>query len=84
MRAAAQEELGRVLVQAGGRIQPTADGALTVIGLDSAAIGRIAAERELALVELTPEGPSLEEAFLELTHHDTDYRAATVGVGEGA
>jgi ABC-2 type transport system ATP-binding protein len=56
-----------------------------VIGLDSTAIGEAAAVNGIALVELTPEGATLEDAFLELTHHETDYRAAAVtGAGQGA
>jgi ABC-2 type transport system ATP-binding protein len=78
VRAVAQDELVGLLVAAGGRVDPSPDGAVTVVGLHSAAIGGIAAARGLALVELTPEGASLEEAFLELTHHDTDYRAGSL------
>jgi ABC-2 type transport system ATP-binding protein len=78
VRAVAQDELVGLLVAAGGRVDPSPDGAVTVVGLESAAIGGIAAARGLALVELTPEGASLEEAFLELTHHDTDYRAGSL------
>ena len=40
-------------------------------------IGAIATGRGIALIELTPQGASLEEAFLELTHESTEYRAAT-------
>ena len=78
VRAVAQDELAALLVAAGARVDPTPDGAIAVLGLDSTAIGGIAAARGLALVELTPEGASLEEAFLELTHHDTDYRAGSL------
>ena len=46
----------------------TGDGAVSVRGLDSAAIGAIAAAEGIALSELTPRQPSLEDAFFELTH----------------
>src|SRR4051812_23866387 len=52
VRAVAQDELAGLLVAAGARVDPTPDGALTVVGLDSAAIGGVAAGRGLALVEL--------------------------------
>jgi ABC-2 type transport system ATP-binding protein len=85
VRAPRQAELADVLVRQGARIERTTDGALTVIGLDSTAIGEAAAVNGIALVELTPEGATLEDAFLELTHHETDYRAATVaGATQGA
>jgi ABC-2 type transport system ATP-binding protein len=85
VRAPRQAELADVLVRQGARVEPTTDGALTVIGLDSTTIGAAAAANGIALVELTPEGATLEDAFLELTHHETDYRAAAVvGAGQGA
>jgi ABC-2 type transport system ATP-binding protein len=85
VRAARQNDLATVLSGQGARIEHTPDGAMTVIGLDSTTIGAVAAANNIALVELTPEGATLEEAFLELTHNDTDYRAAALaGAGQGA
>jgi ABC-2 type transport system ATP-binding protein len=84
VRATRQDELAGLLVDKGALVDPTPDGAVTVTGLDSAAIGDVAAGHGIALVELTPEGATLEDAFLELTHHETDYRAATVGAEQGA
>ncbi len=85
VRAPRQAELADLLVGQGARIERTPDGALTVIGLDSTAIGAAAAVHGIPLVELTPEGATLEDAFLELTHLETDYRAAAVvGAGQGA
>jgi ABC-2 type transport system ATP-binding protein len=46
---------------------------LTVTGLSSRAIGQIAAEARIALVELTPQQPSLEEAFMELTRDAVEF-----------
>jgi len=48
--------------------------------------GEVAEINRIALAELTPEGATLEDAFLALTHNETDFRAANlVGVGaEGA
>jgi ABC-2 type transport system ATP-binding protein len=85
VRAPRQSELADLLVRQGATVEPTLDGAITVVGLDSTAVGAAAAAAGIALVELTPEGATLEDAFLELTHHETDYRAAAVaGASQGA
>jgi ABC-2 type transport system ATP-binding protein len=46
---------------------------LTVAGLSSGQIGRIAADARIALVELTPQQTSLEEAFMELTRDSVEF-----------
>jgi ABC-2 type transport system ATP-binding protein len=85
VRAPRQAELATLLARQGARVEATNDGAITVTGLDSTAIGGLAASNHIALSELIPEGATLEEAFLELTHNETDYRAAAlVGAGQGA
>jgi ABC-2 type transport system ATP-binding protein len=58
---------------------------LEIDGLDSEAIGRAAAECGIVLYELVPRTASLEEAFMELTRDDVEYRptptAALAGAG---
>ncbi|WP_406486268.1 ATP-binding cassette domain-containing protein [Streptomyces sp. NBC_01563] len=49
-------------------------GVLEVTGLSSDRIGRIAADHEIALAELTPRQASLEEAFMELTRDAVEYQ----------
>ncbi|MBF8185688.1 ATP-binding cassette domain-containing protein [Nonomuraea sp. K274] len=56
------------LERAGATVHPGADGALQVNGIDSRAIGRIAFEHGVALVELTPMRGGLEQTFLRLTN----------------
>ncbi|MGH8889459.1 MAG: ABC transporter ATP-binding protein [Acidothermaceae bacterium] len=51
------------------------DGLLEVSGLDSTRIGRIAADAGIALVELTPQHASLEEAFMEVTRDSVEFIA---------
>ncbi|MFT9821179.1 hypothetical protein ACMZ42_27040, partial [Lysinibacillus sp. NPDC056185] len=51
-------------------------GQLLVEGLGSRDIGRVAAAHDIALVELTPRGISLEEAFMELTRDSAEYVTA--------
>jgi ABC-2 type transport system ATP-binding protein len=80
-----QTELGNLLTVAGATLTWKDDGAFAVAGLDSTAIGVLAAANRIALSELTPQEASLEEAFLELTHNETDFHAADlVGAGQGA
>ncbi|MEO7556298.1 MAG: ATP-binding cassette domain-containing protein [Acidimicrobiales bacterium] len=83
--ASSSTELAELVVGAGATVTWTDDGAFLVAGVDAAAIGGLAADHRIALLELTPQGASLEEAFLELTHNETDYHAADlVGAGQGA
>ena len=49
---------------------------LTVTGMDSREIGRVAAEHGIALTELTPKATTLEEAFMEITREDVEFHAA--------
>ncbi|HEY5336241.1 MAG TPA: ATP-binding cassette domain-containing protein [Mycobacteriales bacterium] len=46
---------------------------LTVTGLGSADIGKVAAEARIALIELIPQQVSLEEAFMELTRDAVEF-----------
>ena len=46
---------------------------LTVSGLSSAEVGKVAAAARIALVELTPLQASLEEAFMELTRDAVEF-----------
>jgi ABC-2 type transport system ATP-binding protein len=50
------------------------DDSLDVTGLTSAAIGRVAAEAGIALIELTPQRASLEDAFMEITRDSLEFR----------
>jgi ABC-2 type transport system ATP-binding protein len=70
------------LGRAGATVQDAADGALTVTGLDSAEIGRLAAASGAVLHELTPRQSSLEEAFMKLTRHSVEYGATEGGMDE--
>jgi ABC-2 type transport system ATP-binding protein len=59
------------------------DGALTVRGLSNKDIGEIALRNGIALYELTPQMASLEDAFMELTRDDVEFKAlAAVSGGE--
>ncbi|MES1246601.1 MAG: ATP-binding cassette domain-containing protein [Actinomycetota bacterium] len=57
-------------------VTPIEAGVLEVEGIDAAAIGDLALQKHIAIHELTPVQASLEEAFMELTQEDVEYRAA--------
>ncbi|HEY0643978.1 MAG TPA: AAA family ATPase, partial [Nocardioides sp.] len=67
--------LTRVLTQAGAVVEPAADSALHVSGLDAAQIARTTLAQQLEVHELVTERRSLEDVFLELTHDATDFRS---------
>jgi ABC-2 type transport system ATP-binding protein len=71
VRADRQNDLTVHLQRHGGAVEPADNDAITVRGLDARAIGAIALAEGIVLSELTPHQPSLEEAFLELTHDVT-------------
>jgi ABC-2 type transport system ATP-binding protein len=51
------------------------DSAFVVSGLSTAAIGELAARHALVLHELTPVRASLEEAFMDLTRDEVEFRS---------
>jgi ABC-2 type transport system ATP-binding protein len=69
-------------------IASTETGVLEVEGLDSDAVGIVAAEHAITLYELVPHKASLEEAFMDLTRDDVEYHGHTgntlVGAGRSA
>ena len=85
VRALEQTDLAVALAQRGAQVERSADGAMVVTGLDSAAIGGVAATHGITLVELAAHGATLEEAFFELTRNETDYHAGELaGATQGA
>jgi ABC-2 type transport system ATP-binding protein len=75
VRAVEQADLALALIQHGGVINRSSDGALVVTGLDSTTIGAVASATGINLIELAPQGSSLEDAFFDLTKDETDYHA---------
>jgi ABC-2 type transport system ATP-binding protein len=65
----------RDLLRADGvTVTAAGDDRLDVAGLTSAAIGRVAADAGIALIELTPQRASLEDAFMEITRDALEFR----------
>ncbi len=75
VRSPAASELGSLLTAGGAAVTVEADGGLAVTGLDAPAIADIAAQHGIAVHELEPRRPSLEQAYLDLTAGSADYQA---------
>ncbi len=67
--------LAELLARQGAEIAAPERDRLDVTGIDGEAIGELARRHGLALYELTPVRASLEEAFMELTRDEVEYRA---------
>jgi ABC-2 type transport system ATP-binding protein len=67
------------LAMAGAKVGDGDGETLTVEGLTAAQVGDLAARDGLRVHELTPITASLEDAFMELTQDDVEYRPTTHG-----
>jgi ABC-2 type transport system ATP-binding protein len=79
VRSTRNEELAEHLRQAGATVRPAPEGELDVVGMDSAAIGELAAANGFVLHQLATQRASLEEAFMELTRDTVEYHGAERG-----
>lgn len=70
-------EFARRLTATGATVREGPDSALVVSGLASEEIGKLAAYHGTVLGELTPQRPSLEDAFMELTQDSVEYHGVT-------
>jgi ABC-2 type transport system ATP-binding protein len=82
VRSSDQARLARVLDALGATVHPQAAtggpddvGALLVTGLDSEHVGQAAFDAGVVVHELTPQLPSLEEAFMKLTADSVQFHA---------
>ncbi|PJE96491.1 multidrug ABC transporter ATP-binding protein [Streptomyces carminius] len=62
------------LTAAGATVREGPESSLTVSGLTGEEIGRLAVYHGVPLSELTPQRPSLEDAFMELTRDSVEYQ----------
>ncbi len=74
-------ELAAVLTARGAAVTSGTPGQLEVGDMTSAQIGELAAQQGWPLHELTPLSPSLEDAYLSLTHDEVEYRSETITQG---
>ena len=76
VRSPQAAELERLLVAPGVDVEALEPGYVEVRGLTAVQIGDVAAANGFAVHELTPQQASLEEAFMDLTREDIEFRAA--------
>jgi len=74
VRSPQATELRDVIVGPDVVVEPVEPGVLEVIGLSTEQIGDAAAERGFAIHELTLQQASLEEAFMDLTRDDVEFK----------
>jgi ABC-2 type transport system ATP-binding protein len=71
-----QHTLAGLLRSPGVTVTPADGGALSVSGMPAAQIGAVAADAGITVLELATEQASLEDAFVDLTHGEVEFRAA--------
>jgi ABC-2 type transport system ATP-binding protein len=82
VRSPRASELADRLRHAGAATEPAEERAIRVTGLDAATIAGLAAAAGIAIHELTPQRPSLEEAFMKLTRDHAEFRAGPASPGQ--
>jgi len=80
VRSPHADELVRILAGTDVAVEPIAPGVVDIEGMAAEEIGLIAAERQIVLYELTPHHASLEQAYMDLTRDEAEYRADTQGL----
>ena len=78
VRSPRLSELVPVVTAAGGSVVTVDADRLDFTGLDQAVLGDLAAQRGIAIHELTSSSRTLEQAFMELTHESVEYRGSDV------
>src|SRR5258708_20297987 len=76
VRSPQATELREIVLGPDVRVSSSEPSLLEIEGLTSDQIGQTAARNGVVLYELTPQQVSLEEAFMELTRAQVDYRTA--------
>jgi ABC-2 type transport system ATP-binding protein len=76
VRSPQATELRRLLVKPDVTVEALEPGYLEVHGMTAAQVGDAAAAAGLALHELTPQQVTLEEAFMNLTREEIEFKAA--------
>ena len=76
------DRLASLLAGAGRSIDRVRPDTLQVSGMDSAAIGQVAAREAVALIELVPQQATLEEAFMEITRDAVEFHGGAGTAGQ--
>jgi ABC-2 type transport system ATP-binding protein len=78
------DRLATLLAAADRHIERVAPDTLQVSGMDSEAIGQVAAREAIALIALVPHEATLEEAFMEITRDAVEFHGDTGTPGHPA
>jgi ABC-2 type transport system ATP-binding protein len=76
VRSSDQHTLAGLLRSPGVTVTSADGGALSVSGMPAAQIGAVAADAGITVLELATEQASLEDAFVDLTRGEVEFRAA--------
>ncbi|GAB3650151.1 P-loop NTPase family protein [Glycomyces tarimensis] len=76
VRTPESDSFAHRLTAAGATVRDGLESSLVVSGMSAEEIGKLAAYHGTALSELTPQQPSLEDAFMELTKDSVEYQGA--------
>ena len=83
VRADDADRLASLLAADAQHIDRLGPDTLHVSGMDSAAIGLVAARAAIPLIELTPQQATLEEAFMEITREAVEFHGGQPGSPSG-
>lgn len=84
VRSPELDRLRKALVGEGGSVSDESDGSVSVRGLEAERIGALSLRESIVLSELAPQTASLEEAFIESTEGDLEYRVNRHQGADGA
>jgi ABC-2 type transport system ATP-binding protein len=79
VRTQEADRLVGLLTGDGRQVHRIGPDALQVSGIDSTGVGVIAAREAIALVELTPQQATLEEAFMQITRDAVEFHGGGLG-----
>ena len=79
-----QAVFAMTLTSAGAKVETAGDGSLTVEGMTASQIGDLATRDGLRVHELMPIAVSLEDAFMELTQDEVEFRPSTMAGADPA
>ena len=82
MRSPQAARLAELVAGPDVAVSPVEDGLVEISGLRAEQIGDAALEHGIAIHELTPQQASLEEAFMDLTREDVEFRAVAPAAAE--
>jgi len=82
VRTKEADRLASALAGDGRHIEQLRPDALQVSGMDSEAVGLVAAREAIPLIELTPQQATLEEAFMEITRDAVEFHGGGPGVAQ--